>query len=153
VPVRVVNCDFARYALILRHGEDTPELRRCLVQLTGMPEGLISHQLRNLPVVLQPRLSHAEISAALAALQTVGAWGSAEPIAFQRFSLTLDPVREPSALLPTLCELGELKEADALDILRSPAPRLPGPFTGTQARWLAHDLRRAGGSVQLESSI
>jgi hypothetical protein len=151
VPLRVVNRDFARYALILQEGEDTPALHRCLMQLGGVPEGSISQLLRDLPMVVQQGLRHGEATAALAALHEVGARGSAEPIAFQQFSLTLDPMRDPALLLPILCELASLKEADAMDILRSPAPRLLGPFTTTQARWLAHELRRAGGSVQLES--
>lgn len=153
VPLRVVNRDFARYALILQQGEDTPELRRCLMQLGCLPQGLIAPLLRNLPMVVQHGLRHGEAAAALAALHEAGARGSAEPVTFQRFSLTLDPMRDPAPLVPILCEMSALKESDAWDILRSTVPRLPGPFTTTQARWLAHELRRAGGSVQLESLL
>jgi len=151
VPLRVVNRDFARYALILQQGQDTPELRRCLMQLAGMPECRVSQMLRNPPMILQHGLRHCEAAEGLAALHAVGAQGTVEPITFQEFSLTLDPVRDPAPLLPILCELGALKEGDAMEILRSPAPRLPGPFTATQARWLEHELRRAGACVQRES--
>lgn len=153
VPLYVVNRDFAGYALILQQGEDTPQLRHCLAELAGVQDAAIPHLLRNLPVVLQHGLRQGETAAALAALLAVGARASAEPVAFQRFSLTLNHVPEPTPLLPVLCELAELKEADARDILRTPVPRLPGPFTATQARWLAHELRRAGGSVQVESLV
>ncbi len=151
VPLRVVNRDFARYALTLQRAVDTPELRRCVMQLAGVPEGMIPQVLRNLPMVLQQGLRHDETQAGLAALAAVGAQGSAELIALQRFSLTLDPVLDPAPLLPILREVGEIKEIDALDILRSHTPRLLGPFTATHARWLAHELRRAGASVQIES--
>ena len=150
VPWRVVNRDFARYTLILQQGVDTTELRCALMHLMGMSESSIPHLLRNLPVTLQSRLPHAETARALAALQAAGARASAEPSAFEWFSLALDPVREPAALLPTLCALGEIKESDALDILRSPDRRFPGPFTGTQVRWLAHELRRAGAGVHID---
>jgi hypothetical protein len=62
-------------------------------------------------------------------------------------------MRDPAPLVPILCELCAIKESDAWDILRSTRPRLPGPFTTTQARWLAHELRRAGAGVQLESLL
>jgi hypothetical protein len=153
VPLRVVNRDFARYALILQHSEDTPELRRCLMQLGGLPECRVSQLLRHPPMIVQHGLRHSETAAGLAALQAVGARGTVEPMTFQRFSLTLDPVRDPAPLLPILCELAALREIDAVEILRSPAPCLPGPFTATQARWLAHELRRSGGRVQLESLL
>jgi hypothetical protein len=153
VPLRVVNRDFARYALILQQAEDTPELRRCLIQHWAIPEGSIPQLLRSLPVVLQHGLRHDQTAAALGELVAVGARGVAEPIGFHRYSLTLDPVIEPATLLPILREVAEIGDHDALEILRSHAPRLPGPFTATQARWLAHELRRAGARVQLEPSL
>jgi hypothetical protein len=150
VPIRVVNRDFARYALLLQQGADTPELRRCLTELGVTPECLPAPPLRHPPMVLQHGLRHSQAAARLAALQAAGARATVEPLALQHFSLTLDPVRDLTPLLSIVGELGMLKEAEVMEILRSPIPRLPGPFTTTQARWLAHELRRAGISVQLE---
>jgi hypothetical protein len=62
----------------------------------------------------------------------------------------LDPVLDPTSVLPVLRDLGDINDTDALDILRSRSPLIPGPFTATHARWLAHELRRAGANVQLE---
>jgi hypothetical protein len=150
VPLRVVNRDFARYEVMLRQARDTPQVRRCLVELGGMSEGMIPQMLRNLPVVVRHGVRRDDAEAALSALTAVGATGTAELVTLQRFSLTLDPIHDPTPLLPILRNLGEINDADALSILRNPSPFLPGPFTATHARWLAHELTRAGASVQLE---
>jgi len=126
VPLHVINRDFARYALMLQQGEDTPQLRRCLVKLAGLPEGLIPPMLRNLPMLLQHGLRHDETQAALSALAAVGALGVAEPITCQRFSLQLDPIRDPAPLLPILRELGDIMEPDALDICAAIRLAYPG---------------------------
>jgi ribosomal protein L7/L12 len=149
-PLCIVNRDFARYTLWLQRAQDGEALRACLSKLTGMPSQVVPRVLASLPLVLHHGVSHADAEAALTALADAGAEASADPVALQRFALALEPVREPGSLLPLLRDLGGLAETDALDVLRSRTPRVPGPFTSTHARWLAHELERAGARVKLE---
>ncbi|MCB9529515.1 MAG: hypothetical protein R3F65_00855 [bacterium] len=150
VPARVINRDFARYDVRLQAATDTPALRAHLEERARMPAAVIPKVLARLPVVIHGGLRHAETMAALAELAAAGAHATAEPIAFQRFALTLGEVREPRALVPLLCAIGGLEEAAAVGALHRRPARVPGPLTPTQARWLQHDLRRAGVEARLE---
>jgi hypothetical protein len=151
VPLRVINRDFARYALILQQGSDSSAMRDSLARWAGMPASVIPQVLAHLPVVLHNSLKHEETAAALADLSAADASATVEPVALQRFSLDLEPVRDPAAVLPLLREIGGINETDALAVLRSRPSRLPGPFTATQARWLAYELKRVGVTARLES--
>lgn len=150
VPARVINRDFARYDVRLQAATDTPALRTHLEERARMPAAVIPKVLARLPIVVHGGLRHAETMTALAELAAAGAHATAEPIAFQRFALTLGEVREPRALVPLLCAIGGLEEAAAVGALHRRPARVPGPLTPTQARWLQHDLRRAGVEARLE---
>lgn len=150
VPVRVINRDFARYDVILHAADDTPVLRRHLVERAGMPEMVVPKVLARLPVVVHRALRHAEAEVMIAELVAAGARVVAEPLAFQRFALALGEVRDPRPVVPVLCAIGGLEEAAAVGALHRRPARVAGPFTATQARWLQHDLRRAGVEARLE---
>lgn len=151
IPLRVVNRDFARYAVMLRQASDSPALRACLARSCGMPPAVVPQVLANLPMVLHHHLPHAETEAILAELVELGAVAVAEPTALQRFALELDAVRDPAMVAPLLRDIGDLAEAEVMATLRQHQPRFAGPFTPTQAHWLVHELRRAGAVARLES--
>jgi hypothetical protein len=151
VPARIVNRAFARYDVVLHAAADSPALRAHLTARAGMPDKVVPRVLASLPVVIHRNLSHADLEAALAELVDAGATAVAEPLAFQRFNLTLGDVREPRPLIPVISAIAGIDEAAALTALRARPARLTGQFPPLQARWLQHELRRVGCDARLEA--
>lgn len=152
VPARVVNREFSRYDVVLRAAADGDELRRHLTGRAGMPAAVVPRVLARLPVVIHRGLRHAELEAVLAELARAGAEVLAEPLAFQRFNVTLGEVREPRPVVPVITAIAGLDEATTVTALRGRPPRLPGLFPPLQARWLQHELRRVGVDARLEAA-
>lgn len=151
VPARIVNRAFARYDVVLHTAADGEALRRHLTDRAGMPAKVVPRVLASLPVVIHRGLRHADVEAALAELADAGATAVAEPLAFQRFNLTLGEIREPRPLVPVISAIAGLDEAAALTALRGRPARITGQFPPLQARWLQHELRRAGVDARLEA--
>lgn len=151
VPVHVVNRDFARYDVVLQAAPDTDGVRRHLTTRAGIPAGVVSRVLANLPVVVHRALPHADLEAVLAELTQAGARAVAEPLAFQRFAVSLGEVRDARALVPVIGLITGMDEAAASSALRGRPARIAGPFLSVQARWLQHELRRAGADARLEA--
>lgn len=151
VPVRIVNRAFARYDVVLHAATDGDALRRHLTDRVGMPPAVIPKVLARLPIVIHRGLRHDELEAVLADLAAADARVVAEPLAFQRFNLALGEVREVRPLIPVISAIAGIDEAAALTGLRARPPRISGQFPPLQARWLQHELRRAGVDARLEA--
>lgn len=151
VPVRVVNRAFARYDVVLHAATDSEALRRHLGERVGMPAAVIPKVLARLPVVIHRGLRHDELELVLAELAATSARVIAEPLAFQRFNLALGEVREARPLVPVVSAIAGIDEAAALTALRARPARLTGLYPPLQARWLQHELRRAGVDARLEA--
>ncbi len=152
VPARIVNRDFARYDVVLRSASDGEPLRTHLIGRAGMPASVIPKVLARLPVVIHRALRHDALESALAELAQAGADVLVEPLAFQRFNVALGDVRDIAALVPVVGAIAGLDEAAATAALRARPARLSGRFPPLQARWLQHELRRAGVEARLEAA-
>ena len=152
VPARIVNREFARYDVLLHAATDNDDLRRHLTERAGMPAALVPRLLARLPVVIHRGLRHAALESVTDELSRAGASIVVEPLAFQRFNLTLGEVREPRPLVPVICAIAGMDEAATVTALRGRPARLAGMFPPLQARWLQHELRRAGVDARLEAS-
>lgn len=150
-PVRIVNRDFARYDVLLRAAPDSAGLRQLLTTRAGIPLAIVPRVLARLPIVIHRGLRYAELEPVLHALSAVQATAVAEPLAFQRFAVTLGEVREVRPIVPVVSAITGLDEAAALTALRSRPARLAGLFPPLQARWLQHELKRVGIEARLEA--
>lgn len=152
VPARIVNRDFARYDVVLRAARDGEALREHLTARAGMPAAVIPKVLARLPVVLHRALRHDALEVALAELAAAGADVLVEPLAFQRFNVALGDVRDVAPLVPLVGAIAGLDEQAAAAALRARPACLAGRFPPLQARWLQHELRRAGVDARLEAA-
>jgi|JI6StandDraft_1071083.scaffolds.fasta_scaffold00477_16 hypothetical protein len=152
VPARIVNREFSRYDVLLHAATDNDDLRRHLTARAGMPAAVVPRVLARLPVVIHRGLRHAALESVTDELARAGAAIVVEPLAFQRFNLTLGEVREPRPLVPVICAIAGMDEAATVTALRGRPARLAGMFPPLQARWLQHELRRAGVDARLEAS-
>lgn len=151
VPLRVINRDFSRYTLKLVRANDSEALRAALFQICSMPSTIVPHVLQALPVVLEADLSPAALDMAVQALTPLGAELAVEPLLTQTFALNTDAVRDPGAAVALLVQLGNVEEAEAVRLLRSRSPRIPGPFSAPHARWLQAELKKLGIGAKLEA--
>jgi hypothetical protein len=149
--VRVVNRDFARYAVSLQQAQNSPALRDCLARWTGMPAAVVPRVLSHLPVAIHQALDQKGTECLLSELAALSAYAVAEPVALQRFGLVLDGVRESLAIVSILRDIGELDETLIQTTLRQHKPCFPGPFAATQARWLLQELRQIWVAARLEA--
>lgn len=152
VPARVVNRAFARYDVVLHAATDGEALRRHLTDRAGMPARVVPRVLASLPVVLHRGLRHAALAEITDELAAAGATAVVEPLAFQRFGLSLGEVREARPLVPVIAAIAGTDESAALAGLRARPARVDGRFPPLQARWLQHELRRAGVEARLEAT-
>lgn len=152
VPARIVNREFSRYDVVLQAAADNEALRRHLTVRAGMPAAVVPRVLGKLPVVIHRGLRHAALEMVVAELAEAGAAAIVEPLAFQRFNIALGEVREPRPLVPVITAIAGMDEVATLTALRARPARLAGLFPPLQARWLQHELRRAGVEARLEAA-
>lgn len=148
---RVINRRYQRFDVRLEAAPDTPEMRAFLVESAGMPARVVGKVLGRLPIVTHPGVDYDRSAALLMAIAELGGQATARLTAFQAFDLELVEVGDQARTAGLLAGIGGLERAtvDARlrDVRRS--PRLSGPFTGHQARWLVHELEQVGTRARL----
>lgn len=152
VPACCVDRAFARYDVRLHRAQDGEALRAWLTGRLGVPAAVVPRLLSRLPIGLMSGVPHAEAEAALAELAELGGVALAEPLALQTFALNLAPAADSRADMPAavaaIKAIGGLAEDAA--VAAATTRRVPGPLSSTRARWLRHELRRAGFDARME---
>lgn len=149
--VRMVDRNFERFDVRLDAAPATPEVRDVLMRQTGMPARVAERVARHLPLVLHTAVRGAEAERALIELASVGATGVAVLQTFQSFDLVIERAEDPAAGATLLELLTDQPAAGWLSGIRRPPLKIPGPFTGTQARWMRAELAGVGVSARLEA--
>jgi len=146
--VSICNRDFERYDVSLDEAPNTPAVRELLVG-AGVPARLIDRVLRNVPVIVQRHVSHAEMQTLLDRAAGAGALASALPHSFQRFAIILRSIKDAANAARLLVTLGDMSEgaaASAVATVNTPI----GNFPRTTALWLQHLLATQGCDAAIE---
>ncbi len=146
--IRVVNRDFQRFDVQIDEAAETPALAEWLERAARIPARACARALATKPLVVLENVRHARMVEALSELRELGASATAVLLAFQRFGLSLAAGGERRQARVWAEAVAGSAVADQV---ANDARELEGPFTKTQARWLQHELHRAGVRARLVS--
>lgn len=148
---RVLNRAYQRFDVRLDTAPDTPQMRQLLIESAGMPERVVGKVLARLPIVTHPGVDYDMSAALLATIAELGGQATAQLTAFQTFAVELRTVGDVRRTAGLLAAVGGLERDDADRLVRNAhrAPRVEGPFTGHQARWLVHELEQVGTKARM----
>ncbi len=142
-PLVIVNREFQRYDVRLDTAQDTPQLRTFLAETANMPERVIPKVLARLPIVTHPCVTFPRMGELLESMRVLGASASGHLLTFQTFSLRITQVGDIAASKLILRGIGGLSE-QAAELAITRTKEVKGPLSSTLARWLRHELDRAG---------
>jgi hypothetical protein len=143
--VRIVNRDFERFDLELQSLPPSEEANRYLTETIGMPASILEKVYQRLPLMLRQNISFPELETNLAEITALGGTAIGNLLVFQTFSLQLEKIENPSATIDILHALSGLP-VNTLKTALDTSQVIEGPFSSLQARWLQHELKKAGTS-------
>lgn len=147
--MRIIPQALSRFELVLEAPPSTDGGWDALAATLGKGAALLQRVIRQGPVTLQSDLDRAAVGAQLAALTSAGLGVHAELLALQRFGLRVDRCPQPAAAAALVEQLTDTPRGPLSEALRTTPHSLAGPYTGTRARWLRHELQALGCAVTL----
>jgi len=148
---RLLDQAFARFDLVLEAAPDTDEAVRAIVEVSGMPAGLVPKVRARLPVVLCEALPASKVRDALERLSAAEVVVSAKLITLTLWDVVVSEARDVAAATEVVTRILGRDRGEVLAGLR----RLPARFVAAaplvRARWLVHELEQAGAHATLEA--
>ena len=146
--VKIINQSFRRFEIVLESIDaDQPNVKKSLIELTGMPENIVDEVIQELPIQLDESISYAAVAEKLKMYKKVGLNCEAYAIPFSLCNIVIEQLNNTTQVNEILINYFD---KNTLPIANSTNWKSQKPINQLLARFISYQLHLINCEVTIE---